>query len=91
MASTSDDTNTSSPAPNVPSTTWERIRAANAKQAQPSSWDSLRQNHERTRISESKRQRSSTGEEGNRFYDDTDRAAEQAKFDELLEKERNFK
>lgn len=75
----------------TPASAWDRIRAANAKQGQPSSWDSLRQTHERSRISGATQKQASPGEEGNKFYDDTDKAAEQAKFDELLEKERNFR
>ncbi|EAU93064.1 hypothetical protein CC1G_06784 [Coprinopsis cinerea okayama7 len=77
----------SSPAapPAAPTSAWDRIRAANAQQTQQSSWDALRQSHERSRVPRPPQD----GSSDNRFYD-SDRAAEQAKFDELLEKERNF-
>ncbi|KAH6917295.1 hypothetical protein BKA70DRAFT_1555834 [Coprinopsis sp. MPI-PUGE-AT-0042] len=90
LTSSNDSPDAPAPTSGAPAGAWDRIRAANTKQARQSSWDSLRQTHERTNIPTAQKQASSA-EQGNRFYDDTDRAAEQAKFDELLEKERNFK
>ncbi|KAF8898644.1 hypothetical protein BD779DRAFT_1484933 [Infundibulicybe gibba] len=60
-----------------PSSKWDQIRALNSRTAGHSSWDTLRQNHERARMS------TKNSEEP------TDRAMEQAQFDDMLEKERN--
>lgn len=65
-----------------PQTKWDQIRAENARNAgRPSSWDILRQQHERTRIPSS----SSTSTPDNSR---DDRTLEQARFDALLEAER---
>ncbi|KAG7450420.1 uncharacterized protein BT62DRAFT_927720 [Guyanagaster necrorhizus] len=72
----------SSPAPSR----WEQIRAANAQNPGASSWDTLRQNHERVCVRRSQLGGSSNPEELTR----DDQATEQARFDALLEQERNF-
>lgn len=65
---------------------WEEIRAANARKAgQSSSWDALRQNHERSRM---QGQNGAAG--ADRLSGETDRAQEQAQFDALLEAERRI-
>ncbi|KAF9822068.1 hypothetical protein IEO21_00062 [Rhodonia placenta] len=78
------------PATSVSETTlknrWEEIRAANARKAgQSSSWDALRQNHERSRM---QGQNGAAG--ADRLSGETDRAQEQAQFDALLEAERRI-
>jgi hypothetical protein len=65
---------------------WDQIRAVNSRTINNSSWDTLRQNHERERVANS----SNTGDDPEQIRGD-DRAAEQARFDALLEKERNIK
>lgn len=70
-----------------PMSKWDQIRAANSRTSTNSSWDALRQKHERARMPPSPSARSETFERTR----GGDRAAEQAKFDELLEKERNMK
>jgi hypothetical protein len=63
---------------------WDQIRAANLRAtAQHSSWDVLRQNYERRRIRTGD-SGISPGQDGPGY----DRAAEQAKFDAMLEAER---
>ena len=55
---------------------WDEIRAANARNTgRQSSWDALRQNHERDRVQKAE------GESG------SERAQEQARFDAMLEAE----
>ncbi|KAF5377435.1 hypothetical protein D9615_005322 [Tricholomella constricta] len=66
---------------------WDQIRAVNSRTSTNSSWDALRQNHERARVPASP----TSMNEGFERTRAEDRAAEQAKFDELLEKERNMK
>ncbi|KAH7931089.1 hypothetical protein BV22DRAFT_1027852 [Leucogyrophana mollusca] len=62
---------------------WEEIRAANTRNAgRQSSWDTIRQQHERSRLPGSTSQDSSVAETQD------DRALEQAKFDAMLEAER---
>jgi len=76
--------------PIKPVSKWDQIRAVNSRLSTNSSWDAIRQNHERARVATS----SATGEGGDEDFERTrgdDRAAEQARFDELLEKERNIK
>jgi len=90
--------NSSEPVPDSPSTpetakhqsTWDQIRAANSHTARSSSWDVLRQSHERARV----QQRGDIADiipDTNVTGDASDRAIEQARFDALLEKERNFR
>ncbi|KAJ3568795.1 hypothetical protein NP233_g5470 [Leucocoprinus birnbaumii] len=69
-----------------PKSQWDQIRAANAAKTTSSSWDALRQRHEKPRVQNSG---TCTGQATNDQQVD-DRAAEQAKFDALLEKERNL-
>jgi len=66
---------------------WDQIRAANSRTSTHSSWDALRQKHERARLPPSPPSGSETFERTR----GGDRAAEQAEFDELLDKERNMK
>jgi hypothetical protein len=63
----------------IPRDRWEQIRAANARRTeQSSSWDALRQRHERARLQASDASDDGAG----------DRAREQAKFDAMLVEER---
>ncbi|KAG6888677.1 hypothetical protein C0995_006667 [Termitomyces sp. Mi166 len=71
-----------------PPSKWDQIRAANARPSTNSSWDALRQSHERTRVPSMTSAPDSIAFQRSR---DEDRAAEQAKFDEMLERERNIK
>ena len=73
--------NTTSTSTNFPSHgRWDELRAANIKQAgRNSSWDALRQSHERERIADGTDASQST---------ENDRAQEQAQFDAMLEAER---
>lgn len=69
------------------SSKWEQIRAANSRTSRNSSWDAIRQGHERRRV---------VDPGSNNDFDAAqtrheDRATEQAKFNALLEKERNIK
>lgn len=71
----------------MPASRWDEIRAANARGAKPSSWDTLRQGHERTKgqVSDnliSNQAPSMTNDA------DAERAQEQARFDAMLEAER---
>lgn len=69
-------------------TSWDRIRRANANGAQQSSWDAIRQNHEKAEMQRRPPPQSqSTSDSPAR----DSRAEEQAKFDAMLEKERNFR
>ncbi|KZT05968.1 uncharacterized protein LAESUDRAFT_701470 [Laetiporus sulphureus 93-53] len=64
-----------------PSSRWDAIRTANARNAgQTSSWDALRQSHERARVPSNP----------DRPPEEPDRAREQAEFDALLEAERKL-
>jgi len=68
---------------------WDRIRLANSGKAQQSSWDAIRQKHEKESL-----QRRPSESSANRVPPsnmDFDRSAEQAKFDAMLERERNHK
>ncbi|TFK41066.1 hypothetical protein BDQ12DRAFT_678831 [Crucibulum laeve] len=67
---------------------WDQIRATNARKAGSSSWDNLRQQHERTTIPRSPG--GGSGSDSVAASANNDRAAEQAEFDALLEKERNI-
>ncbi|KAG2366630.1 hypothetical protein BDR07DRAFT_1606825 [Suillus spraguei] len=68
-----------------PKNRWEEIRAANARSSgYVSSWDTIRQRHERNRLPNST---SSPSNDPPSFGMD-DRTAEQAKFDAILEAER---
>ncbi|CCM05169.1 uncharacterized protein FIBRA_07378 [Fibroporia radiculosa] len=70
-------------APSRPASRWQEIRAANSRGAGlPSSWDVLRQTHERSRLPDDAQ---STNQPPM-----TDRAREQAQFDALLEAERRI-
>ncbi|THV04849.1 hypothetical protein K435DRAFT_961581 [Dendrothele bispora CBS 962.96] len=65
---------------------WDEIRALNSNKAPVSSWDALRQKHERAQIP------ASTGTPPPPQPDrDVDRAQAQAEFDAMVEKERNMK
>lgn len=65
----------------APHNRWDEIRAANARNAgRSSSWDALRQGHERSQIAGSSDAAS--------FSAENDRAREQAQFDAMLEAER---
>ncbi|THH18412.1 hypothetical protein EW146_g2566 [Bondarzewia mesenterica] len=66
---------------------WGEIRAVNARNGPRSTWDELRQNQERSRLPVAPQ---SADDAGSRSptSDMDDRAAEQAKFDALLEAER---
>lgn len=74
---------------------WDRIRAANIRTAGSSSWDALRQKHESTRIQN--RVPDTTVDDvnaepaGQAKIEAMNRAEEQAKFDALLDRERNMK
>ncbi|KAG6820115.1 hypothetical protein H0H93_005262 [Arthromyces matolae] len=65
---------------------WDQIRAANTRASTNSSWDALRQSHERSRLPPS-----DPDFDVSRRTRDQERAVEQAKFDEMLERERNIK
>lgn len=61
---------------------WDEIRTASATESR-STWDNIRQAHERNQMSQS--ERSDVSLEGQ-----DDRQTEQAKFDDLLEAERKM-
>lgn len=67
------------------SSRWDEIRATNARGAKPSSWDNLRQKHEKTQISDQLQPSQPPS-----ISNDTDaeRVREQARFDAILEAER---
>jgi len=71
--------------PARPSSKWDQIRA-NAATSTSSSWDALRQKHEKSRLQ--KPNTVPTNQNTDREQDD--RAAEQAQFDALLERERKL-
>ncbi|KAK7694813.1 hypothetical protein QCA50_002001 [Cerrena zonata] len=77
-------------------TKWDEIRAANARGAQNSAWDVLRQQHERERMLERQQQQQRSSDNGSfasppsTRYSDDDRAREQARFDAMLEAERRM-
>lgn len=74
-------------------TTWDRIRKANGNGANQSSWDTIRQSHEKAQMQrrpDSNPQPVSPTDDA-RYRGGIDRLDEQAKFDALLEKERNFR
>jgi len=74
-------------APSItPTSKWQQIRAANSRTSTNSSWDAIRQSHERKRIDDP-----SSDHHGAGLTRYEDRSAEQAKFEALLEKERNIK
>ncbi|KAG6829383.1 hypothetical protein H0H92_004651 [Tricholoma furcatifolium] len=72
-----------------PQSKWDQIRAGNSRTSTQSSWDALRQNHERSRVPSPAT--SGSGPTGFQRSRDEDRALEQAKFDEMLERERNIR
>ncbi|KNZ71446.1 hypothetical protein J132_09900 [Termitomyces sp. J132] len=71
-----------------PPSKWDQIRAVNARTSTNSSWDALRQRHERTRVPSVNSDSDPDAFERSRTED---RVAEQAKFNEMLERERNIK
>ncbi|KAJ3547577.1 hypothetical protein NMY22_g1583 [Coprinellus aureogranulatus] len=75
-------------------TTWDRIRKANGNGVNQSSWDSIRQNHEKAQMqrrSPTQTQPDPFSDGSARYRDGFDRRDEQAKFDAMLEKERGFR
>lgn len=62
-----------------PESKWDQIRTANSRSAGNSSWDALRQSHEKTQLAKA-------GERSG-----PEQVDEQAQFDAMLEKERNMK
>ncbi|TFK30531.1 hypothetical protein FA15DRAFT_651098 [Coprinopsis marcescibilis] len=76
------------PEPQETATAWGKIRTVNANQSQQSSWDLIRQSHERARIP--RPDQASTSSD-NRFREELTRSEEQASFDALIDKERNMK
>ncbi|GLB36238.1 hypothetical protein LshimejAT787_0305260 [Lyophyllum shimeji] len=78
-------TQDSVPSSTKPISKWDQIRAANSRTSPNSSWDALRQKHERARVPPP------SGSETFERTRSEDRAAEQAKFDELLDRERNIR
>jgi hypothetical protein len=74
-----------SPQATQPKNRWEEIRAANARSVgYASSWDAIRQRHERNRLPNS----TSSPRNDPPSSGMDDRTAEQAKFDAILEAER---
>ncbi|KIP03123.1 hypothetical protein PHLGIDRAFT_130332 [Phlebiopsis gigantea 11061_1 CR5-6] len=69
-----------SPIPKPPSR-WDEIRTANSRNGRTSSWDALRQKHERASATDNVQNTRSPESEG---------AQEQARFDALLDAERNY-
>lgn len=69
-----------------PSSKWDQIRAANAAASTSSTWDALRQKHEKSQAQ--KPGNDSPSQSTNPPADD--RATEQARFNALLERERNL-
>lgn len=69
-------------------TRWDEIRAANAA-AKPSSWDAIRQRHERATAAADKRRSAGTATNAE-DQTELDRAQEQARFDAVLEAERKI-
>ena len=77
------------PSGNAPqsSSRWEEIRAANARGARPSTWDALRQRHEKAQVADHVQ----SGHTPSVTNDaDVERAREQARFDAMLETERKI-
>ncbi|KAF8976448.1 hypothetical protein BDQ17DRAFT_1441108 [Cyathus striatus] len=64
---------------------WDELRAINEHATKRSSWDTLRQQHERNHTGEKPEDHNDC------FKMEKDRTTEQAEFDALLDKERNFK
>lgn len=65
-------------------TRWDEIRAANSRSAGQSSWDTIRQRHERIRLPDS----GPPSGDSSPITEADERPAAQAKFDALLEAER---
>ena len=63
---------------------WDEIRAVNSRSTSQSSWDTIRQRHERSRLPDS----SISASDNSVITEAQERAAAQAKFDALLEAER---
>ncbi|KAF5341170.1 hypothetical protein D9611_006066 [Ephemerocybe angulata] len=82
-----------SPSPSTPTTSWDRIRTANGHgTARPSSWDALRQTQAKAELQRRPPPPSSQSPQSDfssdpRFREEDD----QAKFDAMLERERNMK
>lgn len=74
----------SRPDPTPLRTRWDEIRAANLRSVGQSSWDTIRQRHERSRLPDS----SAPPSDSSSITEADERAAAQAKFDALLEAER---
>lgn len=72
---------------------WDEIRAANSRGVNPSSWDSIRQSHERTRVQAGANTAQSRDKSPTAIpaYGDSSRTEEQLKFDAMLEAERSNK
>lgn len=73
---------------------WDEIRKANTRNANPSSWDSLRQDHERSRSSSNGQSLQDTAkplpDSRSPATAEDDLAAEKARFEALLDAERNI-
>lgn len=67
---------------------WDEIRAANARTSRASSWDTLRQQHERGQNTDYVQQPASPANTPTSA--DLERAQEQARFDAMLEAERRL-
>ncbi|TEB39285.1 hypothetical protein FA13DRAFT_1725271 [Coprinellus micaceus] len=80
---------TSPPSQHLQETTWDRIRKANGNGASQSSWDTIRQNHEKAQIQRRPPSQTHPLSDDPRYP--ANRLDEQATFDAMLEKERNFK
>lgn len=79
------------PAPSSQKTAsrWDEIRTANAA-AKPSSWDAVRQRHERAAAAAADKTRSAGLSNSVEDQTEIDRAQEQARFDAVLEAERKI-
>ncbi|RXW24748.1 hypothetical protein EST38_g1104 [Candolleomyces aberdarensis] len=83
--------NPPNPSQSQPQTSWDRIRAANSSKAQQSSWDAIRQSQGKASLQRQSQSNTSANSSGPGSYpDDHDRTEEQAKFNSLLEEERNY-
>jgi hypothetical protein len=81
--------------PTTSTSAWDRIRAANVRTAGNSSWDALRQKHESARIQSCVPDTTVDDVNGEPVrqvkIEVMSRSDEQAKFDALLDRERNMK
>jgi hypothetical protein len=71
-------------------TRWDEIRRANST-TQQSSWEVLRQRHEREKLAKTQPGQASLPSQHGQLTPDQERAKAQAEFDALLEKERNIR